>query len=147
MDNFTVCGSEYSFSECYFTPWFCKKYTQKFNFGSPQDQEIRLKPLAFMICINQQFHFTVEAFVREEINTMDHSELFLDIFINDDFTQYGGFNDLVLPGDNSDATDTDNTWHQGSSSVVQPLPPHAMIVKSRFVRSVIFMDTCHMLIL
>ena len=100
-----------------------------------------------MICINQQFHFTVEAFVREEINTMDHSELFLDIFINDDFTQYGGFNDLVLPGDNSDATDTDNTWHQGSSSVVQPLPPHAMIVKSRFVRSVIFMDTCHMLIL
>ena len=95
-----------------------------------------LKPLAFMICINQQFHFSVEAFVREEINTMDHSDLFLDIFINDDFTQYGGISDLVLPGDNNDATDTDNTWHQGSSSVVQPLPPHAMIAKSRFVRSV-----------
>ena len=47
MDNFTLCGSECIFSECCFTLWFCKKYTQKFNFGSPQDQEIRFKTFGF----------------------------------------------------------------------------------------------------
>ena len=39
--------------------------------------------------------------MREEVNTIDTSDLFLDVFINDEFNHYGGLEDY----DAFDATD------------------------------------------
>ena len=72
--------------------------------------------------------FSVDAFVREEINKIDSSDLFLDVFVNDDFTHFGGFDDLL----NEDAV----VGPQQQSSVVNPIPSPLMIAKSRFVRSI-----------
>ena len=65
--------------------------------------------------------------MREEVNTIDSSDLFLDVFVNDDFTNYGG----LLTLDHDDAT---SYPQDGPVSVVQqPLPPRLM-TKSRFTR-------------
>ena len=65
--------------------------------------------------------------MREEVNTIDTSDLFLDVFVNDDFTNYGG----LLSLDQDDATSYPK---DGPVSVVQqPLPPRLM-TKSRFTR-------------
>ena len=70
--------------------------------------------------------------MREEMNTMDSSDLFLDTFLNDDY-HLGSLNELLHHVENdADASSAP----QGSSSVVQPLPPLSYAAKSRFVRSV-----------
>lgn len=66
--------------------------------------------------------------MREEINTMDSSDLFLDTFLNDDY-HLGGLDELLNHVENDAASNP-----QGPSSVVQPLPPIALAAKSRFVR-------------
>ena len=38
--------------------------------------------------------FLVEDLVREEVNTIDNSDLFLDVFITDEFNQYGGLEEF-----------------------------------------------------
>ena len=66
--------------------------------------------------------------MREEVTTIDSSDLFLDVFVNDDFTNYGG----LLTLDHEDAT----SYPQDGLSVSvvqQPLPPRLM-TKSRFTR-------------
>ena len=75
---------------------------------------------------------SVEAFVREEINNMDSSDLFLDVFVNDDFNQYVDYEMLFNHG--IDATGQ----HKGPSSVVQPLPSLDLKMKSRYTRSIKF---------
>ena len=73
--------------------------------------------------------YLVDALVREEVNTIDTSDLFLDVFVNDDFNNYGGL--LTLEHDDA----TSNPGAGLSVSVVQqPLPPRLM-TKSRFTRS------------
>ena len=73
--------------------------------------------------------YIVDALVREEVSTIDTSDLFLDVFVNDDFTNYGGL--LTLDHDD-DATSYPG---DGPVSVVQqPMPPRLM-TKSRFTRS------------
>ena len=65
--------------------------------------------------------------MREEVNTIDSSDLFLDVFVNDDFTNYGGL--LTLEHDDATSYPQD-----GPVSVAQqPLPPRLM-TKSRFTR-------------
>lgn len=46
---------------------------------------------------------SVDALVREEVNTIDTSDLFLDVFITDEFNQYGGLEEYE-PFDATDAT-------------------------------------------
>ena len=73
---------------------------------------------------------SVEAFVREEINNMDSSDLFLDIFVNDDFNQYVDYE--MLFNHEIDATGR----YKSPSSVVQPLPSLDLKMKSRYTRSI-----------
>ena len=73
--------------------------------------------------------------MREEVNTIDTSDLFLDVFVNDDFNNYGGL--LTLEHDDA----TSNPGDGLSVSVVQqPLPPRLM-TKSRFTRQSGALDT------
>ena len=89
------------------------------------------------------FHFyfdiqnnIVDALVREEVNTIDTSDLFLDVFISDEFNQYGGLEEFEA-FDTADATaDPDGpvalshspVWmkHQHANRRIGP--------KTRFVR-------------
>ena len=73
--------------------------------------------------------YIVDALVREEVNTIDTSDLFLDVFVNDDFTNYGGG---LLTLDHDDATSYPGEG-LSVSVVQQPLPPRLM-TKSRFTR-------------
>ena len=41
--------------------------------------------------------------MREEVNTIDTSDLFLDVFITDEFNQYGGLEEFEV-FDTADAT-------------------------------------------
>ena len=63
---------------------------------------------------------------------MDSSDLFLDVFVNDDFNQYVDYEMLFNHG--IDATGQ----HKGPSSVVQPLPSLDLKMKSRYTRSIKF---------
>ena len=67
--------------------------------------------------------------MREEVNTIDTSDLFLDVFVNDDFNNYGG----LLSLENDDATSFPPGDGLSVSVVQQPLPPRLM-TKSRFTR-------------
>ena len=65
--------------------------------------------------------------MREEVNTIDSSDLFLDVFVTDHFNNYGG----LLSLEHEDAT----SYHQeGSVSVAQQPSPPRLMTKSRFTR-------------
>ena len=49
----------------------------------------------------------MDALVREEVNSIDKSDLFLDVFVTDDFNHIGGLDDYetVDAANAADATD------------------------------------------
>ena len=69
----------------------------------------------------------VDELVREEVNTIDSSDLFLDVFVTDHFTNYGG----LLSLERDDAT---SFPQDGPVSVAQQPPPPRLMTKSRFTR-------------
>jgi len=81
---------------------------------------------------------SVEALVREEVNKMDTSDLFLDVFITDEFNHYGGLEEFNS-FDVGDATDDP----EGPVAVAQSHAGHKfrpanrkMNMQTRFVRSI-----------
>ena len=73
--------------------------------------------------------------MREEVNTIDKSDLFLDVFITDDFNQYGGLEEYEA-FDRGDATDDPDGPVALAHSPVQLKFQQARRLnpKSRFVR-------------
>ena len=86
---------------------------------------------ALLYITNDFLHFSVEAFVREEISNMDSSELFLDIFVNDDYNHFVDYK--MLFNHEGDAA----SQYKQPSSVVQPLPSTDFMLKSRYTRFVL----------
>jgi len=80
---------------------------------------------------------SVDALVREEVNTIDTSDLFLDVFITDDFNQYGGLEEFGV-FDTADATADPDGPVALSNSPLGVKYQHAnrrLNPKIRFVRS------------
>jgi len=67
----------------------------------------------------KRFKRSVDALFREEIATIDTSDLFLDVFITDEFTHYGGLEEFFMRQEEATNTEVRGEQEENFEKIVQ----------------------------